>query len=118
MHRDTCRRPLVYRLSESSGDAEPRWVLSLTGGQLRDEMVGVGLPGGVAVIAGDTASLSYRSSNGGVIVELRARGRDSELDVYVSYELEVNIDADLSPRVDLLNTDGLLRAVSCSVSVP
>ena len=110
--------PLVYRLSEGSGDAEGGWRLAMTGGTLREEEVGVRLPGASPSFARDTASLSYRSANGSVIVELRARGRDSELDVYVSYELEVNIDAGLSPRVDLLNTNRLLRAVSCSVSVP
>jgi hypothetical protein len=55
---------------------------------------------------------SFRSANGGVIVEIDAAGARSAVDIFVSYELEVNVDVSLSPDIDVLNTHGR-QAASC-----
>ena len=39
----------------------------------------------------------------------------SRLDVYVDYGLDVNIEPDLSPDVDVMNTNGPLTTVECRV---
>ena len=38
----------------------------------------------------------------------------ARLDIYVSYELEVNVDASLTPAIDDLNTDGPI-GVRCEI---
>lgn len=103
----------AFRL-ESDGPAEARrWFLALNDASTKGQWLRVALPGADPRVAPGGVTLDYRSANGGVIVRLEARRDGSMLDVYVSYELEVNIDADLDPRVDLLNTEGLRRDVMC-----
>jgi hypothetical protein len=74
------------------------------------------LPGARPIVGGDTARLRYRNANGGRQVELEVSTTASRLDIYVDYGLDVNIDPDLSPDVDLMNTEGPLTAVDCRVT--
>ena len=39
----------------------------------------------------------------------------SRLEVWVDYGLEVNVEPDLDPHVDRLNTDGPLTAIDCAI---
>lgn len=80
----------------------PRWVT-------------LSLPGARPIVDGGTARLRYRNANGGRQVELEVSTAASRLDVYVDYGLDVNIDPDLSPDVDLMNTEGPLTAIECRV---
>jgi hypothetical protein len=57
-------------------------------------------------------SLEYRTLNGGRTVSWKKGPETATLDVYANYELEVNVDADLDPRVDRMNTEG---PVACSL---
>ena len=40
----------------------------------------------------------------------------ARLDVYVDHGLEVNIEPDLDPAVDRMNTNGPLTALDCTVA--
>ena len=65
---------------------------------------------------GTGVSVSSRSANGGLSVNVRAsEGGESLLDVFVNFELEVNVWRDLSPDVEAMNTDGPLARARCRV---
>ena len=74
------------------------------------------LPGAAPVLAPGTARLRYRNANGGRQVELDVAPGRARLDVYVDYGLDVNIDADLDPEVDRMNTEGPLTTLECLVN--
>ena len=61
--------------------------------------------------------LKARTSNGGIDVALSGTPAQARLDIYVSYELEVNVDTSLTPAIDDLNTDGPI-GVRCEVDNP
>jgi hypothetical protein len=73
------------------------------------------LPGATPEIGEGTARVKYRNANGGRQVELEVTPAGSRLDVYVDYGLDVNIEPDLSPDVDLMNTNGPLTSLQCRV---
>ena len=81
----------------------PRWIT-------------LALPGATPTLAAGTARLSFRNANGGRQVELDVAPGTARLDVYVDYGLDVNIDADLDPEVDRMNTDGPLTSLECQVN--
>jgi hypothetical protein len=61
-------------------------------------------------------TLDYHSANGGRSIRWKAaQGEPSTIDVFVNYELEVNVERDLDRAVDALNTDGPL-VVWCDVA--
>ncbi len=62
-----------------------------------------------------TARLRYRNANGGRQVDLDVAPGRARLDVYVDYGLDVNIEPDLDPDVDRMNTDGPLTTLQCRV---
>ena len=74
------------------------------------------LPGAAPAVTAGTAKLSYRNANGGRHVDLDVSNAGSRIDVWVDYGLEVNIEPDLDPRVDRLNTEGPLTALQCTNS--
>ena len=97
-------RPLAdhpWRLSYRDTE-HPRWIR-------------VTLDGAAPVIDERTATLSYRNANGGRQVTLVVAGTASRLDVYVDYGLDVNIDPDLNPEIDRMNTDGPLTTLECRI---
>lgn len=106
----------TYRLYAEDGAAGPLWFLAMRGPATNDRWVALRLPGASPVFGADGARLVFRTANGGIMIDLEARHGRTSLDVYVSYELEVNVDAGLSPSIDLLNTDGRLSNVRCEVA--
>jgi hypothetical protein len=74
------------------------------------------LPGATPVLASGTARLQFRNANGGRQVEVDVVAGKARLDIYVDYGLDVNIDADLDPEVDRMNTDGPLTSLECQVN--
>jgi hypothetical protein len=115
----TCQVPddekaRVYRLSSPGGQAS--WEIAVRSTETRDAWVRLDLPGAEPRVGGPDVDLDYRTANGGIIVKLEARDGEASLDVYVSYELEVNIHPDLSPQVDLLNSDGRLVGLTCTTA--
>jgi hypothetical protein len=66
------------------------------------------LPGSRIAITETEIRVSAKSANGGRTVEWRITNGPSTLDLYVNHGLEVNVEADLDPAVDLMNTDGAI----------
>ena len=61
--------------------------------------------------------LSYASANGGRRIDWTISDGPSTLDLHVNHGLEVNVERDLDPAVEQMNTDGPLAMV-CSTSAP
>lgn len=59
-------------------------------------------------------TFALHSPNGGIILAIDVHDASSTVDIFVSYELEVNVDVSLSPEIDALNTDGR-QAATCRV---
>ena len=72
-------------------------------------------PSAIVQVNGKAVRVRARTSNGGIDVTLTGSPANARLDVYVSYELEVNVDASLTPAIDELNTDGPI-GVRCEVT--
>jgi hypothetical protein len=64
------------------------------------------LPGASAVVDAGGIRVSFESANGGRSVEWRITRADATLDLMVNHGLEVNVEADLDPAVDQMNTEG------------
>lgn len=58
----------------------------------------------------------YASSNGGKRIDWKIANGASTLDLMVNHGLEVNVERDLDPAVDLMNTDGPIDVI-CSTNV-
>jgi len=95
--------------------ADDRWRLSFRSKGTGDRWVRLALPGAQPVTTDDEVRLSYRNANGGRQIDLVATPAQSSLDVWVDYGLDVNIEPDLDPRVDLMTTDGPLAGATCAV---
>lgn len=123
--RDDARgREFVLRPADparaAAGAPEPRWQLSMRDAESKGAWIDLLLPGARPALTASTAKLSYRNANGGRQVDLEVSPAGSRLEVWVDHGLEVNIEPDLDPRVDRLNTDGAIAAVECTIgaSVP
>jgi hypothetical protein len=64
------------------------------------------LPNAKAEVTGTTVFLRARTANGGIDVTLKGPRARATLDAYINYELEVNVDASLTPEIDEIDTDG------------
>ena len=73
------------------------------------------LPGSTILMMASEIRVAAKSANGGRSVEWRITNGPSTLDVYVNHGLEVNVERDLDPAVDLMNTDGPIEVV-CATS--
>jgi hypothetical protein len=118
--RDDARgREFVLRRADpvrAAGAAEPRWQLSMRDVETRSAWIDLLLPGAKPALTATTAKLSYRNANGGRHVNLEVSPAGSSLDVWVDHGLEVNIEPDLDPRVDRLNTEGPVTALECTIA--
>jgi hypothetical protein len=106
------------------GDAESRsWVLEQVNGRWQlsytsrtdTRAVRLALPAAKPDITGTSVRLEYKNANGGRQVNLRSGDGPSALEIWVDHGLEVNIEPDLDPRVDDMNTHGPLQAVQCTI---
>jgi hypothetical protein len=95
--------------------AGERWQVSHWRADRSTDVALVSLPASADVRLTSTAvDVRAKTSNGGIDVTLKGTPASATLDIYVSYELEVNVDASLTPKIDDLNTDGPL-AVRCDL---
>ena len=95
--------------------ADGRWHVSHWRGADSTATARLALPLSADVRLTSTAvRVRARTSNGGIDVTLTGAPAAATLDIYVSYELEVNVDASLTPKIDDLNTDGPI-GVRCDV---
>ncbi|MGH9217917.1 MAG: hypothetical protein ACRD1W_01370, partial [Vicinamibacterales bacterium] len=98
LERDRSAAQLLSVVFRSRGLDRPRIALQL--------------PGSTILMTASEIRVAAKSANGGRHVEWRITSGPSTLDLYVNHGLEVNVDRDLDPAVDLMNTDGPL-AVEC-----
>ena len=104
-----------YALRRLEGSNGPSWQLTMQGGPVGKNPVSLPLPRAIPEVAADHVALTFKTANGGRQVTLTAGSGGGQLDVYVDFGLEVNVDANLDPRVDEMNTHGSL-AVRCTIN--
>jgi hypothetical protein len=107
----------VYQLIDAGAAAEPRWRLRLRAPVLGRRTVDLPLAGARVERRGPGLAVSSVSANGGASVRIDADGTGgpSSIEVFVNYELEVNVWRDLPPDVEHMNTDGLQTRAQCRV---
>jgi hypothetical protein len=76
------------------------------------------LPDAKPLVKGDEILLDYRTQNGGREVRWSVGPGGASLSVYANFELEVNVEVDLDPRVELMNTEGPIARLSCTIPKP
>jgi hypothetical protein len=101
---------------EPSGPDAKSWRLSMQDRESAGKWVRLALPGASPALARGTASLRYKNANGGRQVTVDVGSDHTRLEVYVDHGLEVNIEPDLDPAVDRMNTNGPLTALDCTVA--
>jgi hypothetical protein len=106
----------VYRVIDRGASASPQWWLTMTAPSLGKRVVELPLaeaqvdetrPGAIRLV--------NRSLNGGLTVVVQPEASAYRLDVFVNFELEVNVWRDLSPDVEVMNTDGPRLDAGCRV---
>jgi len=101
-----------WTLVREGEPGDPRWTLVYKAAGVQAPL-SLPLPAAAPSIGPDRVTLEYRSANGGRAVSIDARAPGaSTLDVFVNFELEVNVERDLDRAVDAMNTGGPL-AVTC-----
>jgi hypothetical protein len=95
---------------------EPDWRLSMQDRESGGRWIRLPLRRAAPVFAQDRVSLTYANANGGRRVQLTVAPGQSRLEVDVDYGLEVNIEPDLDPGVDRMNTNGPLTTLRCVVA--
>ena len=105
----------IYQVIDRGTGESPRWMLTLGSRRLGTRIVELPLPDAVVEQTADRVSVSSRSANGGLTVSVRATAGESLLDVFVNFELEVNVWRDLSPDVESMNTEGPLPHANCRI---
>lgn len=108
----------VYRLVEAATTDEPRWWLTMRGAEPGRREVALPLANARVERSPDRVAVTAMSPNGGIAVRMEANADAPILDVFVNYELEVNVWRDLSPDVDRMNTNGPLPAPGCRAVTP
>jgi len=104
----------VYRLVDRGETSSPRWWLTLRARSLGSREVEVPLADArVEPSPGGTLSVASRSLNGGLVVEIRPDASAYRFDVFVNFELEVNVWRDLSPDIEHMNTGGARNDARC-----
>ena len=101
---------------EQAGAGANMWRLSMQDRESGAKWIRLALPGAAPNISDGAASVRYRNANGGRQVTLDVASDHARLDVYVDHGLEVNIEPDLDPAVDRMNTNGPLTALDCTVA--
>src|SRR5687767_4378733 len=109
----TCRAPddsqhRTWSLARRNGT----WLVVFQSRALDKPQVELRLPSAAPQISADAIRVAYKSANGGRTLDWSIAGAQSTLDLYVSHGLEINVEADLDPAVDLMNTEGPLP-VAC-----
>ena len=107
----------VYRIVDHGPAPSPRWRLTLRTPALRGRVIELPLPEARVQRADDRVTIASRSGNGGLAVKIDAAAGRSMIDVFVNFELEVNVWRDLSPDVERMNTEGP-REGRCRVLPP
>jgi hypothetical protein len=119
----TCRVPedpagREWSLAREGPPDSSRWVLLFRRGAAASTPVRLPLPSAAPTVSAERVELDFHSANGGRSVTLSAGAAGpSRLDVFVNFELEVNVERDLDRAVDAMNTDGPIT-VTCTLTAP
>lgn len=111
----------VFQLLDHGSAREPRFALRLSGPQLGTRRVDLPLANARVERRTGGVAVTSASANGGANVRIDAADGSgpSSIDVFVNFELEVNVWRDLSPDVEHMNTHGLQATAQCHVlSIP
>ena len=108
-------RSRVYELQRIVENTHERWVLVMRSSAANSSPVVLPLPDAKPAIGNTTVTLDYRTFNGGRNVKLTVTPAGSSIAIDVNFELEVNVERDLDPRVELMNTEGPISTLSCTV---
>ncbi len=112
----TCRAPddpqqRSWSLARRNGG----WLVVFRSRALDRPTVELPLPNAAPQISATMTRVAYQSANGGRSIDWTIADGPSTIDVYVSHGLEVNVEPDLDPSVDLMNTEGAMQVV-CQLS--
>lgn len=115
----TCRIPndpqqRTWSLERAAPDA---WRVVYTSRALDQPRVELPLGSAQPLIAPSRITLSYASANGGRAIDWTIVNGPSSLDLRVNHGLEVNVERDLDPAVEQMNTEGPI-AVECVIREP
>ena len=106
----------VYELRRAREGGEGAWILLMKSRKAGSAPVILPLPDARPELTSSSVTLSYETLNGGRHIEWRVTPSGGTLDVHVNFELEVNIEPDLDPRVELMNTDGEIATLTCEIA--
>jgi opacity protein-like surface antigen len=114
----TCRAPgdPLERVWSLEPAAPGRWRVVFSSKSLDKPRVELPLADAAPRFAESTISLSFSSANGGRRIEWQIADGAASLDLFVNHGLEVNVERDLDPAVDEMNTNGKIE-LTCSTSV-
>jgi hypothetical protein len=110
------RQERVYELRREREPANGRWMLMMRGRKTGSAPVILPLPDAKPDVSPTEVTLSYETLNGGRHVEWRVTPAGASLSVHANFELEVNIEPDLDPRVELMNTEGEITNLICEIA--
>ena len=102
----------TWSLERATADS---WRVVFSSKSLDKPRVELPLAAAQPVIAPSEIGLSFKSANGGRTIDWQIRNGPSTLDLFVNHGPEVNVEADLDPAVDLMNTEGEL-SVACVIT--
>lgn len=110
-------QPRAYQVLDYGAAREPRYVLRVAGGAVGARRVDLPLANARFERGERRLTVSSVSGNGGASVRIAAvdGGDASTVDVFVNFELEVNVWRDLSPDVEHMNTRGPQANARCHV---
>jgi hypothetical protein len=106
----------VYELRRRREAGEGAWMLLMKSRKVGSAPVVLPLPDARPELSSSSVTLSYETLNGGRHIEWRVTPSGATLDVHVNFELEVNIEPDLDPRVELMNTEGEIANLACEIA--
>ena len=106
----------IYELRRERTSAAGPWMLMMHSRKAGSSPVILPLPDARPELSATRVTLSYETLNGGRHVEWRVTPSGASLDVHANFELEVNIEPDLDPRVELMNTDGEITNLTCEIA--
>jgi hypothetical protein len=106
----------VYQLRRKRQADGGGWMLTMHSRRAGSSAVILPLPDARPEVSATRVTLSYATLNGGRDVEWHVTPSGATLDVHANFELEVNVEPDLDPRVELMNTDGPLTTMTCQIA--
>ena len=109
----TCRVPAdpQHRTWTLERAVPSAWRVVFSARTLDKPRVELPLPSAQPVVSDSGIALSYSSANGGRAIEWQIVDGFSTIDLRVNHGLEVNVERDLDPAVDLMNTEGAIAVV-------